>query len=557
MSNFFRPLKIEVLIWKKNYEGNAFRYSANYIEEKLSNREYEADELSASGCLPLRYAVLYGRRDVAKVLMIHGARPLRSDSKGIVLNAVLNPDSEEQLKGGMLLQLVDMLQHCDSDELQMLCVEGKIKSPSRYAMKYIIERSNQFRYPEAKLRIIGLDKIDNIKYAIIGQSFALKLVLRDITHRFINPEDNKKPLVMLFAGTPGHGKTEMTKMIARYFDGRYLKIDCKNHATPTGMFGSDVGYMGSDSPSQLSSFVEKNHLGPNIVLLDEFDHCDAGTFDAFYQVFEEGEFTLKRSQRAGKIATSVVDCRNTVWILTTNRFDADIKSFNDRHLALISGFTGSETSFDFIERELGIFMRPKMQAFFKGGFSRRIDSVVPFFYFSQEEAYVVTAKALDAMCEKYKNPSKYIGDIDVFVSDFAIGEILKEYFENRDEGASSIKRAITKSVEKHLKDRWMKDEIGKKMHYHFDKESKRCFTTSLSEQELSVPPYFVPVAITDTVAIDVESVVAVVEEEQVECDDFVDPFMETSLKPIDTDGKIARSLLPAMLKAFQRGNLSA
>ncbi len=158
---------------------------------------------------------------------------------------------------------------------------GWIQSPSRYTMKYIMERSKQFSYSRAKLCIIGMNKIDSIKYAIIGQNFAVKLVLSEIIWRFIDTEHKRKPLVMLFTGTPGHGKTEMSLMLAHYFNGEYLKIICKNHSHPFSMFGSDVGYAGSQCPSQLSDFVEINCKGRNIVLLDEFDHCDKETFDAF------------------------------------------------------------------------------------------------------------------------------------------------------------------------------------------------------------------------------------------------------------------------------------
>jgi len=296
---------------------------------------------------------------------------------------------------------------------------------------------------------------------------------------------------MLFAGTPGHGKTELSKKLAERFKGNYIKIDCKNHSNAWGMFGSDAGYVGSESPSPLSQFMEQNHKKRNIVLLDEFDHCDHDTFEAFYQLFEEGEYTLKLVRRnAGLANTSVLKCSNTVFILTTNRFDADVKQFNELYQEMIATSIQNQTNFEDIEKKINLFLRPKMRSFFQGGLSRRIDVVVPFFFFSEEESFVVAAKDLDQMCEDYRKPCETIGNIDVHASDYSIGEMSKEYFSYREDGASAIHRSIVNHIQRPIEQRWLRDEDISKQHFHYDRDTDTYTCCDLTDAQVDMLPYF-------------------------------------------------------------------
>ena len=73
---------------------------------------------------------------------------------------------------------------------------------------------------------------------LLGQSFALEQVLGEVASHNINTELSEKPLVLLFSGPPGHGKTEMAKQLAELLCCPFHKVDCRNHANPWEMFGS-------------------------------------------------------------------------------------------------------------------------------------------------------------------------------------------------------------------------------------------------------------------------------------------------------------------------------
>ena len=56
--------------------------------------------------------------------------------------------------------------------------------------------------------------------------------MTEIASHLCNSELSTKPLVLLFAGPPGHGKTETAKQLAKLLDAPYWKVDCRNHAHP-------------------------------------------------------------------------------------------------------------------------------------------------------------------------------------------------------------------------------------------------------------------------------------------------------------------------------------
>lgn len=159
-----------------------------------------------------------------------------------------------------------------------------------------------------------------------------------------------------------------------------------------------AGFIGSTSGSQLGNFIDENEGKRSVVLLDEFDHCEAETWEAFYHIFDEGVFTQKKVPSGGGSGgvgasgstTRQVDCSKAIWLLTTNRFDDDIIAFNSKNEKMIGGYLDNRVSFDRLQQEFEAFIRPKLRQFFKGGLTRRIDGIVPFFKFSPEEAFVLT-----------------------------------------------------------------------------------------------------------------------------------------------------------------------
>ena len=122
---------------------------------------------------------------------------------------------------------------------------------------------------------------------------------------------DKSPLVMLFYGNSGVGKTELAKTISEYFSGRLTRIQFSMMQTEEA-----YKYIFGDAHSKSSLAKDLLSRETNIVLIDEFDKVNTGLYNVFYQMFDEGEL---------EDINYSVDVSNCIFVLTTNfRNDKEI-----------------------------------------------------------------------------------------------------------------------------------------------------------------------------------------------------------------------------------------
>ena len=517
----------------------AFKYSESHIEELIKERKIRVDRLNEeSGLLPLRYSLRQGRREVALLLLRQGASAFASDGEGMVIKEVLH-----STQPGHLHLLTDLLEGIAPSTAQAL-LDSEITSSSsssssgiqKYAIKYWLQRGLFHILPAPKLRALGVPRLDSLKYRIVGQSFALEHITSEVASNFVNSELTRKPLVLLFAGPPGHGKSETAKQLADLLGVAFHKVDCRNHAHPWEMFGSGAGYIGSDSGSQLGTFMSNEASGRrSVVLLDEFDHCQPETWEAFYHIFEEGEYTYKKVGAADTAQTKVLDCSKTIWLLTTNKFDNDIVHFNHMHSKSIAALKEGTHSFDNLNDKFEDFIRPKLRTFFRGGLTRRINAVVPFFSFDEEEAHVVTDMYVDKLRLMYSRPAtkeRLLGSLQFDVTNYATAELSRVYFRHKLDGATAIVREVNSRVVRNLLHmRWIRDEgptEGTRSNFswiHFNHESGGAYLVGdLTPKMMSLAPYFLRrEAFANTV-----SKKQFMGEDQLTVDDWIDPFRKAN-----------------------------
>jgi len=130
----------------------------------------------------------------------------------------------------------------------------------------------------------------------------------------------KKPLSILFAGTSGVGKTEITKIISEYITGvKPIILNMTEYSSSsgvTGIIGVDKGYVGSEDSNELP--LDKLEGNPyQIVLLDEFEKADKAVQRLFMGIFDEGILKTKRG--------SIIDCSKAIFIATTNAGNKEVK----------------------------------------------------------------------------------------------------------------------------------------------------------------------------------------------------------------------------------------
>ena len=148
---------------------------------------------------------------------------------------------------------------------------------------------------------------------IKGQDEVLEKVIELINRHELDLFPRVRPLTILFGGASGVGKTEVAKRIAKVVTGVDPIIlnmtEYNNSATINNLLGSPVGYVGSDSKTELP--FDKLESNPyQIIILDEFEKCDTSVKRLFMQVLEEGKLTDNRG--------NVIDFSRCIIIATTN-----------------------------------------------------------------------------------------------------------------------------------------------------------------------------------------------------------------------------------------------
>lgn len=137
---------------------------------------------------------------------------------------------------------------------------------------------------------------------IVGQHRAKKEVsIGFLKHTTLN---KNSPLVFLFYGKSGVGKTEMAKRISEYFKGKLTRIQFSMIQTEEA-----YKYIFGDVHGKNSLAKDLLARETNIVLIDEFDKVNPGVYSVFYQMFDEGKL---------EDINYSIDVSNCIFILTTN-----------------------------------------------------------------------------------------------------------------------------------------------------------------------------------------------------------------------------------------------
>lgn len=167
-----------------------------------------------------------------------------------------------------------------------------------------------------------------LREEIIGQDVTIDEVVTTLRRRLAMMQREKPVAVLLFAGPPGVGKTELAKQMGRVMGRPFLAFDMSMCASPEGattLFGSPKGYSGSDTYGKLTGGLRAK---PNaIVLLDEVEKASPDVMTRFLTAFNDGY--VSEASNDDKIPTN-----RAIFIMTTNAASQQIadlsKTVTDR-----------------------------------------------------------------------------------------------------------------------------------------------------------------------------------------------------------------------------------
>lgn len=184
-----------------------------------------------------------------------------------------------------------------------------------------IEQSTFAKISEEQLKRISED----LNEKIVGQEKAKKSLLRKLVTQLVRT--NAKPLVLMFYGEPGIGKTETVKQLSFTLYGNNNII-----REQMSMVGgeSSVKYFKSTNHSEDSFSKTLLNRESNVILLDEFALAPAFFHSTFFQMFDEGIYEDQNYK---------VDLSNSIIICTSN-FKSRLEMEKNIDIALLSRFDG-------------------------------------------------------------------------------------------------------------------------------------------------------------------------------------------------------------------------
>lgn len=201
-----------------------------------------------------------------------------------IANLIINSDEYSTITEGAIQNFNSIIDYYDISNIYLqnppYIIAEKIK---KVYSKYV---ENRYQYKSINLDVI---KQINNKYSsnIIGQDLAKKSLLRNILS-FDKFKSLKKPIVLMFYGPSGVGKTETARFISTILD---EKLFYKQFS----MFQNNefANYLFGGQHSQNSFAKELLDRESNVILLDEFDKANNVFYSAFYQFFDEGIYNDK------------------------------------------------------------------------------------------------------------------------------------------------------------------------------------------------------------------------------------------------------------------------
>lgn len=307
----------------------------------------------------------------------------------------------------------------------------------------------------------NLSKLEEkIGSVVIGQSEAIKKIVKAIKRARVGIKRPNKPISFLLIGKTGVGKTLLAKKIAAEMFGTedsMIRLDMseyKESYSLSKLIGAAPGYIGYEKGGKLTEAVRRKPY--SVILLDEVDKAHPDIFDPLLQVLDDGHLTDSLGRR--------VDFKNTIIFMTSNIGASSIQKFGT---GIGFATAAKERSTKDVEDSI---LHKELNKFFKPEFLNRIDDILSFNPLDKENMAKILKLELSNLSLRLKDIG-YIVTFDDSINDYLIEKGFDEKM-----GARPLTRAIQTYIEDIITD----EIIDKRI---VDGSS---FTIQLEKDELTV-----------------------------------------------------------------------
>ena len=252
--------------------------------------EFESDVYPhrlTKGPTALHYACMIGNMEIAEMLLHAGADYEKEDEMGLLPGQYISEEGEETKVKDAWRNLVEERRRRDEEAKRINeCKEGKSDDkPTTTSTGVTVQKgldedasytiSEFFTYLEIiynnKSTLQTLVSIESaIGSKIIGQKGPVRNVANAIRLREHGWVDPDRPLVLLFLGSSGVGKTEVAKQIALYMANKDARANGKRDKTITEI-EADNGFVRIDMSEYQQSHTVANLTGA----LNPPNQCDS------------------------------------------------------------------------------------------------------------------------------------------------------------------------------------------------------------------------------------------------------------------------------------------
>lgn len=282
---------------------------------------------------------------------------------------------------------------------------------------------------KAKLKKLS----DNLRSVVIGQDSAIDDITRAVKRQRIGLQNPDKPIVMLFVGTTGVGKSFLAKRLAFEMFGdekKIVRLDMSEYADKTSvnkMYGSSPGYVGYEEGGVLTEAIKKNNRC--VLLLDEIEKAHEDVFNVLLQVFDEGRLTDNKG--------TLVDFKNVIIIMTSN---VGAKDVSEKHSLIGFGSHDEDT------RDIEI-IKKSIKKTFKPEFINRIDNICFFNKLTDDNLRQIIINEVGKVKKKLEDIGYGMDE------ELCTGKLIDSIFENAKKEAEYGARPIIREIQVQLEDK--------------------------------------------------------------------------------------------------------